>query len=379
VEHGRINEIEYKDLRFLIIMSILWICITEGIQYLFNFGNQERFWHRCMEVDVLYTKFFQSISGNHLYSSVHNIPYKPEELTPTLPVKRVIGTGFISIVYESELDGKSVVVKTKRNGIEEKIQGSIENLEWYLTKINRWYKIPTLLLAFEEMKQGLLLQLDYVQEVKNHKHFQSLADYSYVRTPFLYESECNKSQIVMTKLEGMPVSKLTKEQLQRQVWNLSEMMIHMLTKKGCIHGDLHLGNMIFTEDTLGILDFGFIIRLTEEERSHMFELIKGLLLQDYISAADHTFFFIEGEISPEEKQNVILYIIHVYQKSLELNHYFSVYNIYELNTKLTNCNASFHPLFYKIIMALNSIETLIRKLSNPDDLAGHLILLLCHE
>jgi predicted unusual protein kinase regulating ubiquinone biosynthesis (AarF/ABC1/UbiB family) len=360
-------------------MSLLWICFTEGIHYLCKQGNVERFWHRCMEVDVLYTKFFQSISGHYLYSSVHTIPYKPEEFQPTLPVKKILGSGFISIVYESELHGNPVVVKTKRIGIEDKIQDSITNLQWYLDTIHRWYKIPTLLLAFFEIKQGLLVQLDYIQEVKNHKHFQSVCDYSYIRTPMLFESECNETQIVMTRLHGVPVSSLTKDQLQKQVWNLTEMMIQMLTKKGCIHGDLHLGNIMFQEDSLGILDFGFIIELTNEERDHMFELVKGLLLQDYLTAAEHTLSFIEGDLTSAQKENSIVYIIHVYQKSMELNHCFSVYNIYELNTKLSKYNVHFRPLFYKIIMALHSVETLVCKLSNPDTLAGQLAILLCHE
>jgi len=360
-------------------MSLLWICITEGVNYLCKSGNAERFWHRCMEVNVLYTKFFQSISGQHLYSSVHNIPYQPEEFSPTLPVKQILGSGFISIVYESELEGKTVVVKTKRSHIEESIQESIDSLQWYLDTIHRWYKIPTFLLAFEEIKQGLLVQLDYIQEVKNHKHFQSVCDYSFVRTPTLLEEHCNETQIVMTKLEGIPVSSLTKEQLQKQVWNLTEMMLHMLTQKGCVHGDLHLGNMMFQEGTLGILDFGFIIVLTKEEREHMFELVKGLLLRDYVEAAKNTLFFIQGDLTPSQRENVLVYIIHVYQKSMELNHCFSVYNIYELNTKLSKYNSHFHSLFYKIIMALHSVETLIGKISNPDDLAGQLLILLCQE
>ena len=360
-------------------MSLLWICITEGIHYLCKSGNAERFWHRCMEVDVLYTKFFQSVSGNYFYSSVHTIPYLPEEFHPTLPVKTVLGSGFISIVYESEVDGNIVVVKTKRNGIADKIQASIANLQWYLDTIHRWYKIPTLLLAFEEIQQGLLVQLDYVQEVKNHKHFQSVCEYPYIQTPTLLEELCNETQIVMTKLEGIPVSSLSKEQLQKQVWNLTEMMVQMLTQKGCVHGDLHVGNMMFQKETLGILDFGFIIQLTNEERIHMFELVKGLLLQDYLTAAEHTIAFIQGELTPAQRENVIVYIIHVYQKSMELNHCFSVYNIYELNTKLSKYKVHFHSLFYKIIMALHSVEALICKLSNPDDLAGQLLILLCQE
>jgi predicted unusual protein kinase regulating ubiquinone biosynthesis (AarF/ABC1/UbiB family) len=235
--------------------------MKESVRYLWKgFFNTESFWQQCIQVNILYTKFFQALSGKYMFSSVHTIPFSPEEFEPTFPVTKILGSGLISIVYESSWEGKPIVVKTKRRDIDKRIHESIRSLEWYLDWIHWIYPIPTPFLAFEEIKESFLTQLDYEQEVKNHKHFQSVCDYSFVRTPTLLEEHCNETQIVMTKLEGIPVSALTKEQLQKQVWNLTEMMLHMLTQKGCVHGDLHLGNMMFQEGTLGILDFGFIFR-----------------------------------------------------------------------------------------------------------------------
>jgi hypothetical protein len=62
---------------------------------------------------------------------------------------------------------------------------------------------------------------------------------------------------------------------------------------------------------------------------------------------------------------------------MEIQHSFSVYNFYELNTKLTKYNACFNPIFYKIVMGIHSVETLITQIKNPDDLAIQLALLLC--
>jgi hypothetical protein len=65
---------------------------------------------------------------------------------------------------------------------------------------------------------------------------------------------------------------------------------------------------------------------------------------------------------------------------MEIQHSFSVYNFYELNTKLNKYNACFNPLFYKIVMGLHSVETLITQIKNPDELALQLIaILLCVE
>ena len=359
-------------------LHIIWILWSEFLYGIWNRRfDTETFWNRCIQVNLLYTKFFQALSGKYLFSSVHSIPFAPEEFEPTFPVKKILGSGLISIVYESEWEGKPIVVKIKRKNIDTRIKASIESLQWYLEWIHWMYPIPVPLLAFEEIKDSFLTQLNYLQEVKNHKHFQSIASYPFITTPTLIESECNASQLVMTKLEHTPITSLSEKEVQRSISHLVEMVLHLLTHHGFIHGDLHLGNLLFQGDALGIIDFGFVIQLTCEQKDHIFELVKGLILHDYETAALHTLEFVFGNMSEDQKADVKSFIIHVYQKSMEIQHSFSVYNFYELNTKLKKYNASFDPLFYKIILGLHSVESLITQIKNPDELAMQLVLLLC--
>jgi len=359
-------------------LNIIGIFISEGAKGIWNKKfNYESFWNRCIQVNILYTKFFQSLSGKYLFSSVHTIPFLPEEFEPTFPVVKILGSGLISIVYESSWEDKPIVVKTKRKNIDARIQSSIVSLEWYLDWIHWMYPIPTPLLAFEEIKDSFLTQLDYVQEVKNHKKFQSIASYPFMKTPTLLEEECNDVHIVMTKLEHVSISTLTEKELQSSISHLVEMVLHLLTHHGFIHGDLHAGNLLFQKDSLGIIDFGFVIELTTDQTKHVYELVKGLILHDYDSAAHHTMEFVCGILTKEEIVDLKSFIIHVYQKSMEIQHSFSVYNFYELNTKLGKYGACFNPLFYKIVMGLHSVETLITTLKNPDELAIQLALLLC--
>jgi predicted unusual protein kinase regulating ubiquinone biosynthesis (AarF/ABC1/UbiB family) len=359
-------------------LHILWILCSESIYGIWNRRfDTETFWNRCIQVNLLYTKFFQALCGTYLFSSVHSIPFSPEEFEPTFPVKKLLGSGLISIVYESEWEDKPIVVKIKRKNIDARIKASIDALQWYLDWIHWMYPIPVPLLAFEEIKDSFLTQLDYLQEVKNHKHFQSIASYPFIRTPTLLEEECNEVHLVMTKLENTPITSLPEKVVQRSISHLVEMVLHLLTHHGFIHGDLHLGNLLFQEDSLGIIDFGFVIQLTCDQKDHIYDLVKGLILHDYESAALHTMEFVFGNMSDEQKKDVMSFIIHVYQKSMEIQHSFSVYNFYELNTKLKKYNASFDPLFYKIIIGLHSVESLISQLKNPDELAMQLVLLLC--
>ena len=362
-------------MEFLHILWILWTEFMYGIwRRQFDY---ETFWNRCIQVNLLYTKFFQALSGTYLFSSVHSIPFSPEEFEPTFPVKKILGSGLISIVYESERDGKPIVVKIKRRNIDARIQASIDSLQWYLDWIHWMYPIPVPLLAFEEIKDSFLTQLNYLQEVKNHKHFQSIASYPFIQTPTLLEEECNDVHLVMTKMEHTPITSLSEKEIQLSISHLIEMVLHLLTHHGFIHGDLHLGNLLFQGDSLGIIDFGFVIQLTNDQKDHIFELVKGLILHDYESAALHTLNFVFGNMSEEQRADVKSFIIHVYQKSMEIQHSFSVYNFYELNTKLKKYNVSFDPLFYKIILGLHSVETLITQIKNPDELAMQLVLLLC--
>jgi predicted unusual protein kinase regulating ubiquinone biosynthesis (AarF/ABC1/UbiB family) len=328
-------------------------------------------------VNILYTKFFQALSGKYLFSSVHTIPFAPEEFEPTFPVTKILGSGLISIVYESSWEDKPIVVKIKRKNIDARIQSSIDSLEWYLDWIHWIYPIPTSFLAFYEIKDSFLTQLDYVQEVKNHKQFQSIASYPFITTPTLLEEECNDVHIVMSKLDHTHISMLTEKEIQNSIIHLVEMVLHLLTHHGFIHADLHLGNILFQKETLGIIDFGFVIQLTTHEKEHIYELVKGLILHDYDSSAHHTMEFVCGDVSEEQRKDILSFIVHVYQKSMEIQHSFSVYNFYELNTKLNKYNACFNPLFYKIVMGLHSVETLITQLKNPDELALQLAVLLC--
>lgn len=363
------------------LLKLTWILVKETFRYAWNGSfDSESFWQQCIQVNILYTKFFQALSGKYLFSSVHTIPFLPEEFEPTFPVVNILGSGLISIVYESSWQDKPIVVKTKRRGIDARIQSSIDSLEWYLDWIHWMYPIPTYFLAFEEIKDSFLTQLDYVQEVKNHKQFQSIASYSFIKTPILLEEECNDVHIVMSKLDHRDISLLTEKEIQSSISHLVEMVLHLLTHHGFIHGDLHLGNILFQKDTLGIIDFGFVIQLTTHQKEHVYEIVKGLILHDYDLASHHTMEFICGKLEEKEIQDIKSFLVHVYQKSMEIQHSFSVYNFYELNTKLHTYNVCFNPLFYKIIMGLHSVETLITQIKNPDDLALQLAVLLCvHE
>jgi hypothetical protein len=101
------------------LIHIMGIGVTECIKGLYHRKfDTLSFWNKCMQTNIIYTKFFQSLALNYeIHVEINHIPYDESELLyPTdIQVSKVIGTGLISIVFDGELaSGERVVVKTKR-------------------------------------------------------------------------------------------------------------------------------------------------------------------------------------------------------------------------------------------------------------------------
>ena len=358
------------------ILQLSSIILCESAKYVYTRKfDTESFWHKCIGVNIIYTKFFQAIAAKYnIHGAVHTIPYTPDEMTtPTIAVSKVIGSGLISIVYEGVLNDKTVIIKTKRKNIKERVTKSLHNIHTFLSYIDRVYKIPTLLRTYQEVYESFYTQLDFRQEVINHNRFQNAAP-SCIDVPTLYESECTEEQIVMSKLEGMPLASLTSLQKEKTISHLANLIVRNLTIDGFIHGDLHAGNLFFQENSVGIIDFGYMIVLTPEEKQLFFEMMKHFILNDFTQASLCAMEFIQPYtikllLTEKEKKDIRDYIIHVYQKATCVQHCFHINDIMDMNQKLDKYNLYFSPLFYKLIVSLHSIEKVLAELSmNPSDI-----------
>jgi hypothetical protein len=73
---------------------------------------------QCISINVLYSKFFQSLAAKYnTHFHLEQINYSTEEIEiPLISNPTIIGSGMISIVFEGYLDNNLVIVKTKRKG-----------------------------------------------------------------------------------------------------------------------------------------------------------------------------------------------------------------------------------------------------------------------
>lgn len=361
------------------VLQLAWIATYEFSKYVCTRKfDMESFWSKCIRVNIVYTKFFQAIASKYnLHSSVHNIPYTEDELDVPLEfaVGKVIGSGLISIVFEGQWDGQPVVIKTKRRNINHRVTENILAIHRMVDWMHWVYPIPTLRDALEEITEVFYTQLDFRKEVENHKRFQTLFHSKpYIVCPTLVEQLCNSDQIVMTRLTGEPLSSRSSDQKKMYASQMTDLLMQSLLVDGFVHADLHVGNLMFQDKSLGIIDFGLMITLTEEEKTIMTDIIQAFALQDFDNAAIYTFRLIgpndrKKELSDDVLEDLHAFIIHNFKRAVQVHHSFRVCDVFEMNQKLRLHGLALSPLFSKIMMALHSVESVLTQLStNPADI-----------
>lgn len=328
------------------------------------------FWNRCMKVNIIYTKFFQSIALNYdIHVEIHHIPYEEWELMypEDIGVTNVIGSGLISIVFEGSLpSGQQVVVKTKRKNIAKRVHNSLQILHRMLTTVNWICPIPSFMEAYHEISDNFNSQLNFVNEYNNHHRFYEMfKECEYIKVPQLFSSECTEDRIVMTKMEGMAIHELTEEQKEKSVSRLARLIVQCLVQHGLLHADLHAGNIMFNEDYIGIIDFGFMISMTQEEVDVLSQLFKAFAMDNFQEAAKHTMYFIHplDTLTPEQIEDVHDFIIHIYQKVTTVDKLFHIYDILQIMKKIRMYHLRISNTFYNMGLGLISIDSVLKKLT----------------
>jgi ubiquinone biosynthesis protein len=361
------------------VIQLAWIATYEFGKYVFTRKfDIESFWSKCIRVNIVYTKFFQAIASKYnLHSAVHNIPYTEDEMDIPLDIAvgKVIGSGLISIVFEGHKNGQPIVIKTKRRHIDRRVTENILAIHKLIDWIHWIYPIPTINDALEEISDVFYTQLDFKKEVENHKRFQAMfAEKPYLVFPSLLEEDCNSDQIVMTRLNGEPLATCSVEQKKIYSSQLTDLLMQSLLVDGFVHADLHAGNLMFQEKTLGVIDFGLMIHMSDEEKTIMADIIQAFAMQDFDNAAIYTFRLIgpndrKKELSDDILEDLHAFIIHNFKQAVQIHHRFRVCDVFEMNKKLRVHGLTLSPLFSRIMMALHSVESVLSQLStNPADI-----------
>lgn len=204
-----------------------------------------------------------------------------------------LATASIGQVHQAVLlDGRRVVLKVQRAGIDRMMKQDLEVLEGLAQLASKVESLavwgPTEMVR--QLMPMVMHELDFNRERGSLKQFaESLREqHRQVVVPEVVDALCSRRVLVMNEMIGVPLAKvftnvrdkadphsITKADLPSDFGQrLARVYLKMVFEDGFFHADPHPGNLFCLDDQrLGILDFGMTGRIDESLRESIEEML----------------------------------------------------------------------------------------------------------
>lgn len=201
---------------------------------------------------------------------------RPQEMFEQFD-REPLASGSLGQVYRATYEGRDVVVKVLRPGIEELVASDIHAVSRLLDIVSaRWSNshLRGFRVVVDEFSKRIGEEMDFNHEAINAIAIADrFATNPRVLIPVIETPLTRQRVIVMEYMEGTKIDALASEissgQLsgKRVVESVVEAYIQMMLVDGLFHADPHPGNLLVTDDgRLVLLDFGMVIRVEPEMR-----------------------------------------------------------------------------------------------------------------
>jgi len=212
----------------------------------------------------------------------------PDQLFASFDLKP-LGSASIGQVHAARLfDGREVVIKVRKPGVDELVQIDLEILGDLIDKwssrfpVLQEYNAPALL---QEFKDVLLAEIDYGREAANIKLFRStFANDSGFRIPAVIEEFSKKRVLTEDRLAGRKPSDtadLPKRSRTLVSRRIARFVLEPAFERGFYYADAHPGNLLIgTNGELSVIDFGKVGRLTAEAQRRAADLFIAITRSD---------------------------------------------------------------------------------------------------
>ncbi|MHB8173092.1 MAG: ABC1 kinase family protein [Nitrospirota bacterium] len=193
--------------------------------------------------------------------------------------------------YATLLDGTEVVVKVQRSGIQENIEQDIQILKGIAALLEkhipeaRVYN-PTAIV--EEFARTVRREMDFGMEADNALKFAETFRGSHtIYIPRVFGAHSSRKVLTLERLAGIRidmVAGLDAAGFNRHALaeNGTNAFFKQVFDDGFFHADPHPGNMFVMEDgKIGLVDFGIVGRLTEENREAIADTFLAVVNKDF--------------------------------------------------------------------------------------------------
>jgi len=300
----------------LFLLNVLFIFGTEALIYVFfrDYGLLiDRLTMRLSSINILCVKVFQAIAlnnslidekiNNKLLQFTDNAPwnYSDINLSDLIEISDrynlllkggyevPINAGMISLVfkaYKRENPNETVIIKMKRNNIDEKLNDAIDNLLFlmyllsYVPIFNKYQFSEVINKNIEIIRH----QTNFLEEVDNMTKIKTnCKNLKYVKIPSVIReaTEQYPNCILMEFIEGIKINQIKKEDYEGFAKQVMKFGFVTTIVHGVTHGDLHGGNILFIKDKndekypykIGVIDFGIIYELDSQYKGLLFDVL----------------------------------------------------------------------------------------------------------
>ncbi len=244
---------------------------------------------------------------------------RPEEMFDSF-IREPLASGSLGQVYRAQYEGRDVVVKVLRPGVEKLVAMDIRAVRRILDIVSaRWSNshLRGFRVVVDEFSLRVYEEMDFRQEAANAIAIaERFANNPLVLIPSIETDLTRERVIVMEYMEGTRVDSLStriaedKLNGQRLVESVVEAYIQMMLVDGLFHADPHPGNLLVTDDgRLVLIDFGMVVRVEPEMRRVLIRTALAAVTRD--TAGVIRGFFDLGIVEPGTDMTTIHRLVDV--------------------------------------------------------------------
>ena len=210
-----------------------------------------------------------------------------------------LASASIGQVHEATtIDGKHVVVKVQRPGIDTLIKTDVSVLSALAAALEKYFpetKVLAPQTCVEEFFHAMNLELNFLLEANNIiKSKENLKKFPEIYVPDVYLQLSTHKVLVIEKLDGTKlddVEDLAKKGMNRAYLaeTVAKAFLKTAFEDGFFHGDLHTGNLFALAPIpngtnlprIGMIDFGIMGYLTPRARESLLRIFLALAEEDF--------------------------------------------------------------------------------------------------
>jgi predicted unusual protein kinase regulating ubiquinone biosynthesis (AarF/ABC1/UbiB family) len=211
-------------------------------------------------------------------------------------------------VHRARVEGRDVVVKVLRPGVEEAIALDLDisfRLLFWLNILFPNHHVRALTNVVREFSVRVKDEMDFAAEAANIARFQRVfSGERRVRAPVVYEPFTRRRVLVMERCEGTKIDHLHdlfasgRLSFKQVMESLTSVYLRMMMVDGFMHADPHPGNILVQDNgTLILLDWGAVLEVPRWTREAILRIAIAVGREDIDSVINEMYRL--GMISPE--------------------------------------------------------------------------------